>query len=74
MGTRIIKNRYLALILFLLNSIFILSAPIIEITKSNISGAILGNTYDNGEQILYKVKVSNPDSTDLNNIKISVPL
>lgn len=74
MGTRIIKNRYLALILFLLNSIFLISAPTIEITKSNISGAILGNTYDNGEQILYKVKVSNPDSTDLNNIKISVPL
>lgn len=43
MGTQIIKNRYLALILFLLNSVFILSAPTIEIIKSNISGIAQSN-------------------------------
>lgn len=74
MGTRIIKNRYLALILFLLNSVFILSAPTIEIIKSNISGIAQSNLYDNGEQILYKVRINNPDSTNLNNIKVAVPL
>ncbi|MGL4538929.1 MAG: beta strand repeat-containing protein, partial [Cetobacterium sp.] len=74
MGTKVGLNRYIALLVFFLNSIFLLSAPVIDITKSNLSGAILGNTYDNGEQILYKVRVTNPDSTALNNIKVSVPL
>lgn len=74
MGKRGGLNRYLTLVLFLLNSVFLLSAPIIEISKSNSSGIIQPNTYDNGEQILYKIKVSNSAGTDLNNIKISVPL
>lgn len=74
MGTRMIKNRYLALILFLLNSIFILSAPTIEITKSNSSGITQPNLYDNGEQILYKIRVNNPDTVELKNIKVAVPL
>ena len=74
MGTRMIKNRYLALILFLLNSIFLLSAPTIEITKSNSSGITQPNLYDNGEQILYKIRVNNPDVEELKNIKVAVPL
>lgn len=74
MGTQIIKNRYLALILFLLNSIFVLSAPTIEITKSNSLGVAQPNLYDNGEQILYKIKVNNPDTVELKNIKVAVPL
>lgn len=74
MGTRMLKNRYLALVLFLLNSIFLLSAPTIEITKSNSSGITQPNLYDNGEQILYKIRVNNPDVEELKNIKVAVPL
>lgn len=74
MGTKIIKNRYLVLLLFLLNSVFLLSAPTIEIIKTNLAGTTLPNNYDNGEQILYKIRVNNPDGTALNNIKVAVPL
>lgn len=74
MGTRMIKNRYLALVLFLLNSVFLLSAPTIEITKSSTLGITQPNLYDNGEQILYKIRVNNPDTVELKNIKVAVPL
>lgn len=74
MGKKIMTNKYLILILFLFNSIFLLSAPTIDITKSNLSGVTQPNTYDNGEQILYKIRISNTTGPNLTNIRVSVPL
>ncbi|MGL5052247.1 MAG: beta strand repeat-containing protein, partial [Cetobacterium sp.] len=74
MGKKLLSNRYVMLIIFLLNSIFLLSAPTIEITKSTAAGITLPNIYDTGDRVIFKVRITNPDTTALNNLKVSVPL
>ncbi|MGL6132566.1 MAG: hypothetical protein ACRCZ9_13215, partial [Fusobacteriaceae bacterium] len=74
MGKRLLSNRYMMLVLFLLNSIFLLAAPIVTVTRSDASGVGLSSTYDIGDQVIFKVRVENPDTTALNGIKVTMPL
>ncbi|MGL4533894.1 MAG: hypothetical protein ACRCUA_02350, partial [Fusobacteriaceae bacterium] len=74
MEKKLLSNRYIIFVLFLLNSILLLAAPTVIVTKSDIFGAPLSATYDTGDQVVFKVRVSNPDATALNGIKVAMPL
>ncbi|MGL4652749.1 hypothetical protein, partial [Cetobacterium sp.] len=69
------KRQYLTLLIFLLNSIFLLAAPIVTIQKVNTLGVVQPDLYDTGETIRFRVRISNPaGSGDLTNLKIEAPL
>ncbi|MGL4629380.1 MAG: hypothetical protein ACRCUR_07795, partial [Cetobacterium sp.] len=74
MGTTGTYKRFSALFIFLLNSIFLLAAPVVTIQKVNTSGVVQSNEYDTGETLRFKVRIDNPGPTALTNIKIEAPL
>lgn len=70
-----ILNYYVMCIIFILNSVLLLAVPAIEITKVNSNGTLLSENYDTGEEVIFKVRVTNSDTEiGLENLKISVPL
>ncbi|MGL4955449.1 MAG: hypothetical protein ACRC4Y_08255, partial [Cetobacterium sp.] len=74
MGTTGTYKRFSALFIFLLNSIFLLAAPVVTIQKVNTLGVVQSNEYDTGETLRFKVRIANPGPTALTNIKIEAPL
>ncbi|MGL6101074.1 MAG: hypothetical protein ACRCZ9_08465, partial [Fusobacteriaceae bacterium] len=50
-------------------------APTVTVTKSTApAGTALPSVYDTGEQVIFKIRVTNPDAGTLNGLKISMPL
>ncbi|MGL4997362.1 MAG: hypothetical protein ACRC0R_02015, partial [Cetobacterium sp.] len=74
MGKKLLFNRYIAFIVFLLNSILVLTAPIVTIQKVNTAGIVQPEAYDTGETIRFKVRIDNPGPGALTNLKIEAPL
>ncbi|WP_297597665.1 hypothetical protein [uncultured Cetobacterium sp.] len=75
-----LKSYYKKLVLllfFVFNSVLVFAVPTgptVTVTKTDLVGNILAKNYDNGDQVIYKIRVDNPDVNPLNSVMVSVPL
>lgn len=59
---------------FLLTLFLIISSTVLSAVNLTISSPTNSSTYDNGNSIAYRVKISNPDAVPVTNLKLEVPL